>query len=168
MTYELDPRTTEVTEISFLLAMGTTYSKGIWGKVSYNLSQGNNFALQLKLGHLRNMGRLERNLSVTNTGSAFSYKSLLPQARSWDYTNACCLPRCCCQSSAFQQCWRSNTDGSSRWSQVGPKEITVPCIPAESSGYLHMGCDPSWGSHISPASQISLLQFITSKFTVMK
>lgn len=60
MAYELDPRTTEVTEISFLLDMGTVSSKDIGGKVSYNLSQGNNFALQLNLSHLGNTGRLER------------------------------------------------------------------------------------------------------------
>lgn len=82
VAYELDPRTAEVTEISFLLAVGTISSKGIWGKVSYNLSPGNNFAFQLKLSHLGNMGSLERNLSVTHTVSAFSYNSLLPQARS--------------------------------------------------------------------------------------
>lgn len=67
VAYELDPRTTEVTEISFLLAMGTVSSKGIRGKVSYHLSQGSNFALQLKLGHSGNTGRLERNGSVTHT-----------------------------------------------------------------------------------------------------
>lgn len=87
VAYELDPRTTEVTEISFLLDMGTISSKDIGGKVSYNLSQGNNFALQLNLSHLGNTQAAEIP-SVTHTVSAFSYKSLLPQARSWEYSKS--------------------------------------------------------------------------------
>lgn len=121
MAYELDPRTAEVTEISFLLAVGTISSKGIWGKVSYNLSQRNNFALQLKLGLLGNMGRLERNLSVTNTVSAFSYKSLLPQARSWEYTqrllSASLLPSELCISAALEKKHRWFIMLVSGWSQ---------------------------------------------------
>lgn len=157
VAYELDPRTTEVTEISFLLAVGTISSKGIWGKVSYNLSQRNNFALQLKLGHLGNMGSLERNL-VTNTVSAFSYKSLLPQARSWEYTNACCLPAAALRALRFSNAGEATQMVHHVGLGLVPKKSQCPAFLLKAV-VLFMWAVTHHGDHISDLLHLRYLYY---------